>query len=122
MGKLKAMPGRLGAMPAKLRAMPKRAEGFYQSPEWQDYRRRHRAWTVAQQGGVCCAVCGSTHRLILDHRVERRDGGADFPPFEQADWLCGPHHNAKTAKARAARAVGGIGVGGGQKCRGSTAP
>jgi 5-methylcytosine-specific restriction endonuclease McrA len=52
-------------------------------------------------------VCGGTNRLILDHRVERRDGGADFPPFEEADWFCAGCHNTKTARARALRAGGG---------------
>lgn len=106
MGRLTSAPGRLVAVPAKVGSAPKVAETFYRSPEWLAYRKRHRAWTVEQQGGVWCAVCGSTHRLILDHRIERRDGGEDFPPFAEADWLCGAHHNEKTAKAKAARARG----------------
>jgi len=99
-------------MPVKLKAPPKRAEAFYQSREWVDYRRRHADWTRRQQGALFCAVCGSTYRLILDHKNERRDGGPDFPPFEGAEWLCGAHHNAKTARERAARAEG---TGGGVK-------
>ena len=107
MARLKAMPGRLGAMPVKVAAAPKRAEGFYQSAEWQQYKRDHREWTKAQQGGVWCCRCGSTHRLILDHTVERKDGGADFPPFAGAKWHCAACHNAKTSEAKAARARGG---------------
>ncbi|WP_342248619.1 hypothetical protein [Sphingomonas sp. OTU376] len=107
MARLKAMPSRLGAMPARLKAPPKRAEGFYQSAEWANYRRRHAAWTREQKGALWCARCGSTHRLILDHIVERRDGGPDFPPFEGAEWLCAAHHNAKTAAARAERVRSG---------------
>lgn len=106
MGKLGRMPSMLGTMPALIKAAPKVAEHFYQSPEWADYRRRHREWTIARQGGVWCCRCGSAKRLILDHRVERKDGGADFPPFEEADWLCGRHHAEKTAVARARRAAG----------------
>lgn len=86
--------------------MPKMAERFYLSAEWKQYRREHRAWTRAQHGGVWCCVCGSAERLILDHDVERKDGGAEFPPFAQAKWYCTAHHNAKTARARAARASG----------------
>lgn len=106
MARLKALGSRVAAMPPHVRALPKVAEHFYQSREWLDYRERHKRWTVERQGGVWCAVCGSKHRLILDHRVERSDGGADFPPFGEADWLCQRHHNAKTAAAKARRAAG----------------
>lgn len=116
MARLTRLPGRIAAMPSRVKVLPKRAEGFYASAEWKAYRERHRAWTVQRQGGVWCAVCGSTKRLILDHVVERRDGGADFPPFEGARWLCGAHHNAKTAAAKKARAQGE--AGGGQKSAG----
>ena len=74
MGRLKSMPSRLGALPPRVAAMPKVADSFYQSVEWKDYRARHRAWTIQRQGGVWCLICGSTHRLILDHREERKDG------------------------------------------------
>lgn len=100
MGGLKAMPARLGAMPPKLGAMPKVAEGFYQSREWEATKRAKRA-----EGPAFCRVCGSTKRLILDHIVERKDGGADFD-LSNLEWLCTAHHNAKTARARAARATG----------------
>ena len=94
-------------MPARVAALPKRADRFYLSPEWRDYRKRHRAWTKQRKGGVWCCVCGGGGRLILDHRVERRDGGADFPPFEEADWYCAGCHNRKTAAAKAKRTGGG---------------
>lgn len=84
--------------------MPKVAERFYLSAEWKDYRKRHRDWTRAKLGAVWCCICGSTERLILDHVVERKDGGPDFPPFEGAKWYCGACHNTKTARARASRA------------------
>lgn len=109
------MPGRLGSMPTKLAPMPKRAESFYQSPEWEATKRAKRA-----QGPAFCRVCGSTKRLILDHIVERKDGGADFD-LSNLEWLCTPHHNAKTARARAARASGVVGEGGGQKSGGRRA-
>lgn len=107
MGRLQGLPSRLAGLPARVKALPKVAERFYQSAEWLAYRARHKAWTRARQGGVWCCKCGSTHRLILDHRVERKDGGADFPPFEEADWYCAACHNRKTAEARARRASGG---------------
>jgi len=108
-GRLKALPGRLGSAGSRVKALPKRAEQFYLSQEWREYRARHRAWTIARQGGVWCVVCGSTERLILDHRHERKDGGADFPPFEEAHWHCGGCHNRKTATEKARRARGVVG-------------
>jgi 5-methylcytosine-specific restriction endonuclease McrA len=106
MGRLTQLRGRVGALSSRVKALPKVAERFYLSAEWKAYRAAHRAWTVARQGGLWCCVCGSTKRLILDHRVERKDGGADFPPYEQADWYCGGCHNVKTARARERRAGG----------------
>ena len=98
MGRLKALPPRLGALPPRVAARPKVADQFYQSPEWAQARR--------EQPCKWCAVCGSRQRLILDHIVERKDGGADFDP-NNLQWLCHPHHNAKTAEAKAKRSRGG---------------
>lgn len=107
MGRLKGLGARLSPMSAKVRAMPKVAESFYTSAEWRAYRAAHRAWTIVKQGGVWCCKCGSTKRLTLDHRKERKDGGADFPPYEEADWYCAGCHGRKTAQERARRAGGG---------------
>lgn len=106
MARLSGLPKRLNALPRRVAPMPKKAEGFYQSQAWRDYRSRHADWTRRQRGGLWCCQCGGTRRLTLDHRVERRDGGADFPPFEEADWYCAGCHARKTATARAARARG----------------
>jgi len=103
---IKRLPARVGRAPSRVAALPKKVERFYASPEWKRYRSAHRAWTKAKQGGVWCCVCGSTERLILDHVVERRDGGPDLPPYEGAKWYCTGCHNAKTAAARARRAGG----------------
>lgn len=100
-------------MPPKLAAAPKMAEPFYQSREWHATKALKRA-----EGNVWCARCGSTERLILDHIVERKDGGPDFDP-SNLEWLCHAHHQAKTAAARARRARG---EGGGQKSGRRTAP
>lgn len=58
----------------------KRADPFYLSPEWRDLRDR----LIAKRGRRCQG-CGKTHeddgtpvRLIGDHIVERKDGGADL--------------------------------------------
>lgn len=106
MTRLSRLPSKMAAMPGRVRALPKKAESFYQSAAWRAYRAAHKAWTIARQGGVWCCKCGSTRRLILDHRVERRDGGPDFPLNDEADWYCTGCHNAKTAEAKAKRAEG----------------
>jgi 5-methylcytosine-specific restriction endonuclease McrA len=103
MGKLKAMPTRLGALPAKVRQAPKVAEGFYQSKEWRELVAR-----VKRKRGAWCERCGSTERLIADHIVERKDGGADLDETN-IELLCGKHHASKTAAARARRATGSTG-------------
>jgi len=100
---IKRLPGRLGRVPVRVAALPKKAESFYQSAGWRAYRTAHRAETVRRQGGVWCSVCGSKHKLILDHVVERREGGPDFPPHDGARWYCSGCHNTKTARARLAR-------------------
>lgn len=107
MGKLTGMPSRLSSLPPRVAAMPKVTESFYNSASWRAYRQQHRDWTIARQGGVWCIVCGSTKRLILDHAIERKDGGEDLPPLEQAHWYCTGCHNRKTAEAKAKRARGG---------------
>ncbi|MGX7926472.1 hypothetical protein ACWPMX_07850 [Tsuneonella sp. HG094] len=115
MGRLTALPGRLSRLPSRIAAAPKRADPFYLSAEWKALRAAKRG-----QGPAFCRVCGCGGRLILDHRVERKDGGADLPSLDQLDWYCTAHHNAKTAAAKAARARGD-GVGGGRKS-GRSAP
>lgn len=107
---IRRLPARIGRAPVGVRALPKKAERFYQSAEWRAYRAAHRAETVRRQGGLWCCVCGSKDRLILDHVVERRDGGADFPAHDGARWYCGGCHNAKTARARVARVAKGAGA------------
>jgi 5-methylcytosine-specific restriction protein A len=100
--RLKALQGRVGGLAPKLAAAPKVAEPFYSSAAWKalvasrkldgDYRA---AKARARRG----------ERLILDHKRERRDGGADLDPGN-TEWLTMSEHAAKTAAARARRARG----------------
>lgn len=112
MGKLTALKPRLGGLVGKVRVAPKVAEGFYQSPEWRSLVAR-----IKRERGAWCERCGSSERVIADHIVERKDGGADLDPAN-IELLCAKHHAAKTAQARARRARGLEGVGGGQKSPG----
>ena len=90
-------------MPVKLKALPKRADGFYQSPEWRSLL----ADIKAKRGNWCedCGADGSKVRLFGDHVIEIRDGGA---PLDESNvrLRCGKCHARKTAAVRAERAVG----------------
>lgn len=112
MGKLTAMKPRHGGLVGRVRAAPKVAEGFYQSREW-----RQMVAGIKRDRGAWCERCGSTERVIADHIVERKDGGADLDP-SNIELLCAKHHAAKTAQSRARRAQGLEGVGGGRKSSG----
>jgi 5-methylcytosine-specific restriction enzyme A len=56
----------------------------------------------AVDNGLRCPRAAPRARLYADHIVERRDGGALFDPAN-GQALCGSHHVAKTARARAGR-------------------
>lgn len=88
-------------MPSRVRSLPKVAESFYQSKEWRELVRRIKA-----ERGNWCERCGSKHRVIADHIVERKDGGAELDPLN-IELLCQACHNRKTADARARRVGGG---------------
>lgn len=102
MGKLKAFGSRLGAMPPKVKMAPKAVERFYSSPQWRGLvadRKRDPDYLEAKRRAR------PGERMILDHKVERKDGGADLDPAN-TEWLTFSEHQAKTARARAARAQG----------------
>lgn len=102
MGKLKCMAPRVGGMAPRVKALPKMAEAFYQSREWRALvaqRKRDHDYLLA------LSRCRRGERLILDHIVERKDGGADLDP-SNTQWLTQTEHAKKTAKAKAARAAG----------------
>jgi len=104
MGKLTALPSRLGSPMVKLAAAPKAVEPFYQSPEWRGLVAR-----LKSERGNWCNRCGARGRIIGDHIVERKDGGAELDETN-VELLCQRCHNRKTAAARGARAGIQIGV------------
>lgn len=94
--KLKTLAPAIGQLPHAVGLAAKFVDPFYQSRPWRQLvgvLKRQRGW---------CVVCGSGHRLIADHIIERRDGGADLDPAN-IQFLCRAHHNEKTARARAKR-------------------
>jgi 5-methylcytosine-specific restriction enzyme A len=97
---LSTMRPRVAGLPHRVALAPKRAELFYQSKEW-----RATAARVKRRDGYACVRCGSGQRLIADHIVERKDGGADLDEAN-LETLCGDCHAKKTAEARKRRARG----------------
>lgn len=105
MGRLKATPSRLGRPATRVRALPKVADRFYQSPEWRALVAR-----IKHERGPWCCKCGSGKRIIGDHIVELKDGGAKLDEGN-VQLLCHACHQRKTADARARRARGETGRG-----------
>jgi 5-methylcytosine-specific restriction endonuclease McrA len=97
---LKAVRPRLSAAPPRLAPAPKTADPFYLSIEW-----RRLVAAIKRQRGAWCQRCGSGERVLGDHIVERKDGGAELAA-NNIELLCQRCHQAKTAKARAERALG----------------
>lgn len=97
MGRYSRLPNRYAELPPRYAAPPKRADRFYQSREWREL-----VATLKRERGNCCARCGSRHRVIGDHIIELKDGGAPLDP-SNIELLCQAHHNAKTAEAKARR-------------------
>ena len=101
-----AKPGLASIGGRRVATLPKEALPVYQTPEYRIWRET----VIARAGGRCeaivdgkrCVKAAPRHRMFADHKVEVRDGGALFDP-ENGRCLCGAHHTAKTAKARAER-------------------
>lgn len=84
------------------RVQPKQADAHYLTPE----HRRWAAEVVERAGGRCqwpgCTKAAPQHRMVADHIVEVKDGGAPLDPAN-GQCLCVAHNTAKGAQARAAR-------------------
>ncbi|HEX7856104.1 MAG TPA: HNH endonuclease signature motif containing protein [Sphingobium sp.] len=105
MGRLKAFGSRVGSAAPKLKAAPKVAEGFYSTPQWRGLVK-----DIKRMRGNRCERAGCTtptHRVIADHIIERKDGGADLDE-RNVELLCFTHHARKTAEAKARRARGEV--------------
>lgn len=102
MGRLSNIKPSLHRLAPRVAALPKMADSFYHSPEWRQLVR-----DIKQERGAWCQRCGSTNRLIGDHIVELKDGGAALDK-SNVELLCFMHHQQKTAQARAARARGEV--------------
>lgn len=97
MAGLKRAPERISTLPSQLKAPPKHVDEFYRSPVWRALVR-----DIRRERGAFCEICGSRRGLVADHKHEIKDGGARLDP-NNIELLCAPHHNSKTAAARARR-------------------
>lgn len=102
----------MGRAPRRVPPLPKVADRFYLSKEWRSLvaqiRRERGAWCER------CGAGGSGVRIIGDHVVEIRDGGAKLEAAN-IELLCAGCHAVKTAQAKARRVGTRTKVGGGQK-------
>jgi hypothetical protein len=90
----------------RVHAPAKVVKSIYQTPEYRAWReaviaRAGRRCEAVEQGQRCTKA-EPLHRMFADHRQELTDGGARYD-VANGQCLCGGHHTAKTAKARAAR-------------------
>ena len=97
------MAPRLTRHATRLKVAPYAGDPFYKSVEWRRLVARRRL-----DSDYFAARRRAKHgeRLILDHVRERKDGGAELDP-DNTQWLTMNEHQAKTATARAARALSG---------------
>lgn len=90
----------------KVKPPPKTAKAIYHTPEYREWQEQ----VIARAGGRCervtdgkrCWKRAPQHRMFADHVKELADGGSPFD-VSNGMCLCGSHHTAKTAAARAER-------------------
>lgn len=106
MGRLRLIGQRIPTLRVERAAPPpKVADHFYQSPEWREF-----STAVKKERGYGCEVAGCGYRgprIIADHIIEVKDGGA---LLDRRNILlrCTPCHNTKTAQAQRQRALGAL--------------
>lgn len=96
--KLGRLPGLIRFEPLTATPLRHQSDPHYQTPE-------HRAWRAEvyrRAGGKCQGSGPHGGRLIADHIVEIKDGGARLDP-ENGRLLCQFCHNRKTPAFRASR-------------------
>ena len=97
----------------KVAIPPKVADKELQTPEHRAWRLivcRRAGWRCEwiEEGKRCQRSAANGDRMIADHVVERKDGGALYDPAN-GQCLCVAHNTAKGLAARGARARQGWG-------------
>lgn len=103
---LKMINSRLTGLRGRIKPPVKIVDPFYQSAEWIAL-----ASDIKRQRKYRCEACHGDFvrrrdKLIADHIIERKDGGADLDPLN-IQCICIYCHNRKTARARREREAGG---------------
>lgn len=83
---------------ARIPLPPKQADGFYTSPEW----RKLIASIKAERGERCEDTGPHSGRLMGDHIIEVKDGGAKLDR-RNIMLRCAGCHNRKTARVKRER-------------------
>ena len=99
MARLCRAPDMLAPAPSRVRYAPKVANPFYLSPEWKALRSRRMRdpdYAAARKR------CKPGERVILDHDVEIKDGGAPLDPANTV-WRTFSEHQAKTERRKRER-------------------
>jgi 5-methylcytosine-specific restriction protein A len=101
---LRTLPPRL--KPAQqARVKPADTAGGAAKSHYQSAAHASWARAVKTRDGYRCVMCGATGpRLIADHIVEIKDGGAALD-ITNGETLCLSCHNKKTADSRRARST-----------------
>jgi len=107
--RIKLAPARLATASSRRLTPPRKtAASIYATPAYRAWRGA----VIRRAGGRCewvdqggrCVKAEPYDRMFADHRIELRDGGAEFDPAN-GQCLCGSHHTAKTMAERARRAA-----------------
>jgi hypothetical protein len=95
----------------RVKSPPKTVDPYYLTAEhkaWRIQVMKRAGWRcehIDPSTGMRCTKRAPTDRLFADHIRERKHGG-DPTALANGRALCGSHHTAKTAQARAERVKG----------------
>jgi 5-methylcytosine-specific restriction enzyme A len=98
--KIPMIKARIPTLTSRVPRQEKQADSFYTSPEW----RALIAAIKEQRGNQCADVGPHSGRILGDHIVEIKDGGALLDPANIM-LRCAGCHNRKTGRERAKRAA-----------------
>ncbi|MCA0401303.1 MAG: HNH endonuclease [Proteobacteria bacterium] len=98
---------RLPRHPGRLPGGVKPVDPFYRTREWVEFSS-----AIKRARGYRCEACGADHtetpwKLRSDHKVARKDGGADFDPLNIL-CLCAACDNRKRAREHQQRGAAQI--------------
>jgi len=106
MPKLRSLAFPVATIPNRITLPPKQKDPVYDTPEFKAWRTTVLARADYQceaiEHGYRCTNARPEHRLVADHIIELRDGGA-LLDVNNGMCLCDAHHQRKTMAMRARR-------------------